>query len=148
MSAKENEALFEGSIEIYMTTLKFLEYVLSEPTKEYEISFEQFLVLRDIRYQENVTQMGIATERNVTRSAVSRQIKSLLKLNYISQTPDPKDQRRLYLHLTQRGAEVEKLINQKVHLVFEGWIIKFGQKKVDMLLKLLKEFGNEVINLK
>ncbi|WP_367371129.1 hypothetical protein [Pediococcus parvulus] len=62
MSAKENEALFEGSIEIYMTTLKFLEYVLSEPTKEYEISFEQFLVLRDIRYQENVTQMGIAAE--------------------------------------------------------------------------------------
>jgi len=39
---KDNEKLFEGSIEIYMSTLKFLEYVLSEPTKQYHISFEQF----------------------------------------------------------------------------------------------------------
>ncbi|GAB5051747.1 MarR family winged helix-turn-helix transcriptional regulator [Pediococcus ethanolidurans] len=146
MKTKNNDKLFEGSVEIYMSTLKFLEYVLSEPTKEYEISFEQFLVLRNICNNEKVTQMGIAAQRNVTRSAISRQIKSLLRLGYISQTPDQKDKRKLYLHLTKRGAEVEQLIDRKVHLVFEGWVAKFGQKKVESLLKLLKEFGNQVIN--
>lgn len=75
MKTKNNDKLFEGSVEIYMSTLKFLEYVLSEPTKEYEISFEQFLVLRNICNNEKVTQMGIAAQRNVTRSAISRQIK-------------------------------------------------------------------------
>ncbi|WPC20399.1 hypothetical protein N6G96_02470 [Pediococcus inopinatus] len=55
---KDNEKLFEGSIEIYMSTLKFLEYVLSEPTKQYHISFEQFLILRNVRYRDDVTQMG------------------------------------------------------------------------------------------
>ncbi|WPC18213.1 MarR family transcriptional regulator [Pediococcus inopinatus] len=145
---KDNEKLFEGSIEIYMSTLKFLEYVLSEPTKQYHISFEQFLILRNVRYRDDVTQMGIAAERGVTRSAIARQIKSLLQLGYISQTPEPKDQRKLYLRLTDQGIEVEKLIDQNVHKVFKSWIDKMGEEKVTELLDLLEEFGQKIMNQK
>ncbi|AMV60857.1 Transcriptional regulator, MarR family [Pediococcus damnosus] len=142
---KNNEELFEGSVEIYMSTLKFLEQVLSEPTKQYHISFEQFLILRNVRYHDDVTQMGIAEQRKVTRSAIARQIKSLLQLEYISQTPEPKDQRKLYLRLTDRGAEVEDQIDQEVHKVFEGWVAKMGEDKVTELLKLLQEFGSKIM---
>lgn len=145
---KDNEKLFEGSIEIYMSTLKFLEYVLSEPTKQYHISFEQFLILRNVRYRDDVTQMGIAAERGATRSAIARQIKSLLQLGYISQTPEPKDQRKLYLRLTDQGIEVEKLIDQNVHKVFKSWIDKMGEEKVTELLDLLEEFGQKIMNQK
>jgi DNA-binding MarR family transcriptional regulator len=88
-----------------------------------------------------VTLARIADNRGVTRSAISRQIKVLLNLDYIYQQRDDKDHRRQYLHLTPRGRQIEEIVTQKASDRFTSWVNIFGQEKAESLLDFIKEFS-------
>jgi len=89
--------------------------------------------------------MDIAEQRGVTRSAISRQIKVLLKHKYVYQKADPLDRRRLFLHLTKSGKAVEEEINENVALRFSGWVNIFGEDKASEILDFIEEFDNRIV---
>lgn len=113
----EVQQLLDEYIDVYIKSLKYLDTFVSEPAMEYNLSFEQYLILHDIAEKANVTLARIADKRGVTRSAISRQIKVLLNLDYIYQQRDEKDHRRQYLHLTPRGRQIEEIVTKKKHAV-------------------------------
>nr|MWN21540.1 MarR family transcriptional regulator [Leuconostoc lactis] len=66
---------------------------LSQPMREYGLSFEQWLIMASIARSETpLTLTEIAAERDVTKGAVGRQLKPMLALDFVIQTPDEKDQ--------------------------------------------------------
>ena len=83
--AEQEQSLLDAFIDVYMSSLKYLDEFVSEPAKEFHLSFEQYLILREITRNHDVTLMDIASKRQVTRSAISRQIKVLLKQGYLRQ---------------------------------------------------------------
>lgn len=85
--SKSNADLLKEAIDVYLSSLKYLDNFVSEPATKYGLSFEQYLILHTIAEQDNVSLMDIASERRVTRSAISRQIKVLLQHDYIYQKP-------------------------------------------------------------
>lgn len=105
--------LLDEYIDVYMTSLKYLDSFISEPAMAFKLSFEQYLIMHTIKESQNVTLVDIADSRKVTRSAISRQIKVLLGLEYIYQERDSNDRRRQYLRLTPRGDEIERVISKK-----------------------------------
>ncbi|MTV82479.1 MarR family winged helix-turn-helix transcriptional regulator [Secundilactobacillus folii] len=133
--------LLDEYINVYIKSLKYLDSFVSEPAMKYNLSFEQYLILHDIAKQDNVTLAGIADRRGVTRSAVSRQIKVLLKLDYIYQQRDEKDHRRQYLHLTPRGRQIEAALSKTASERFGGWIDIFGEDRATDLLHFIREFS-------
>lgn len=133
--------LLEKYIDAYLSTLKYLDDFVSQPALEYNLSFEQYLIIREIAQRDGLTMTDIVDERNVTRAAISRQIKMLLKRNYVYQEADANDRRRMLLHLTPDGKEAERIISKKVRERFNGWIDIFGQAKAEEILTFIKEFG-------
>ena len=97
------DQLLDKAINIYLTGLKGIESFISEPASEYNLSFEQFLILRKIINHPNIKLMDIAEQRQVTRSAVSRQLKVLFQQKYVEQKADPADRRRMFLVATKKG---------------------------------------------
>ncbi|YAB14067.1 MarR family transcriptional regulator [Lactiplantibacillus plantarum] len=103
MNSDELSKLLNDYFEAYQNTTKIMMDLVAWPLSQNKLSFEQFLILRRIATTDEVTLNDIAIQRQVTRSAISRQVKSLLMQHYVFQVPDPRDRRRLYLHLTERG---------------------------------------------
>lgn len=114
------------------------------PLSQHKLSFEQYLILRRIATSDEVTLNDIAVERQVTRSAISRQVKALLSQHYVFQVPDPQDRRRLYLHLTERGQRVETLVDQAISRQFEIWMTEIGTPQLEQLISTLSDFSERV----
>ncbi|QBO35648.1 MarR family transcriptional regulator [Periweissella cryptocerci] len=133
--------LLEKYIDAYLSTLKYLDDFVSQTAIEYNLSFEQYLIIREIAQRDGLTMTDIVDERNVTRAAISRQIKMLLKRNYVYQEADANDRRRMLLHLTPDGKEAERIISKKVRERFNGWIDIFGQAKAEEILSFIQDFG-------
>ena len=139
--AEQEQSLLDAFIDVYMSSLKYLDEFVSEPAKAFHLSFEQYLILREITRNHNVTLMDIASKRQVTRSAISRQIKVLLKQGYLRQQPDENDRRRLYLIATDAGIRAERVIRQRINQRFQGWVDVYGNDRAHDILKFIQDFS-------
>ncbi|KRM54890.1 MarR family winged helix-turn-helix transcriptional regulator [Secundilactobacillus malefermentans] len=137
----EKENLLDSFIEAYMKSIKYLDEFISQPASDYHLSFEQYLILHDIARRPDLTLVDIAANRHVTRSAISRQIKVLLNQEYIVQVPDESDRRRLYLHLTESGTNVEQIVSEKNKQRFQGWIDYYGEDRAKDILGFIRDFS-------
>lgn len=139
--------LLNSYFEAYQNTTKIMTDLVAWPLSQNKLSFEQFLILRRIATGDQVTLNDIAVQRQVTRSAISRQVKALLTAHYVFQVPDPRDRRRLYLHLTERGQQIEVVINQAIAKHFDLWVSQLGAGKLDQVFKTMDTFSQQVTNL-
>jgi DNA-binding MarR family transcriptional regulator len=145
MMSQAHDALLEAYIDVYMSGFKYISDLVSEPTKEFNLSFEQYLIMRDIAAGQQVAMSDIATKRGVTKAAISRQIRVMLEHHYIEQERDAADRRRLYLRLTPEGQKVALSINQAIHQRFHGWIALFGEEEAQELLRLMRKVSTKII---
>jgi DNA-binding MarR family transcriptional regulator len=139
--------LLNSYFEAYQDATKNMADLVAWPLSQNKLSFEQFLILRRITDSDQVTLNDIAVQRQVTRSAISRQVKALLTQHYVFQVPDPQDRRRLYLHLTERGQQVENVVNQAITKHFDTWVNQLGAEQIDQVLKMMEGFCQQVAQL-
>lgn len=142
---RRDEELLDQAINLYLSALKGLGTFVSQPSAEYSLSFEQYLILRTIVKQPNIKLMDIANQRKVTRSAVSRQLKILLSHGYVKQTADPNDRRKMFLTATGDGRRVEADIRRLVMARFSSWLDTFGEERGAQLLSLLADFDQQIV---
>jgi len=147
MNNVELNKLLNDYFEAYQNTTKIMMDLVAQPLSQNKLSFEQFLILRRIAMTEQVTLNDIATQRQVTRSAISRQVKALLMQHYIFQVPDPQDRRRLYLHMTEHGQQIEQSVDQAITQHFNYWVSQLGAPKIDQVLKIMATFSHQVTQL-
>lgn len=139
--------LLNSYFEAYQDATKNMADLVAWPLSQNKLSFEQFLILRRITDSDQVTLNDIAVQRQVTRSAISRQVKALLTQHYVFQVPDPQDRRRLYLHLTERGQQVENIVNLAITKHFDTWVNQLGAEQIDQVLKMMEGFCQQVAQL-
>ena len=92
---------YNKSIELIGT---LLESKISDP----QVSFDMFMIMHIIEQSgsEPITLSEIAETQEVTKSAISRKVGTLLDLGLIEQKSDRVDRRKKYLTLTNRGREM------------------------------------------
>lgn len=74
-----------------------------------DIGFSQFKILMALKWHEGVQQKDIANKLGQTEASVSRQIKLLDDVGYLTSIPSPKDRRQ---HITTLSAKGEALIDK------------------------------------
>lgn len=139
------DELLNQAIDIYMSSLKGLEHFVSQPAARYSLSFEQYLILQEVVRSPGIKLMDIAEKRRVTRSAVSRQLRVLIRNDYIKQEPDQADRRKVSLAATPAGRAVVIKIERRISERFAKWVAVFGEERGRLLLQLLDEFNHQVI---
>ncbi|MFD1466443.1 MarR family winged helix-turn-helix transcriptional regulator [Lapidilactobacillus mulanensis] len=143
--SEPHDALLEDYIDVYMSGFKYISDLVSEPTKKFNLSFEQFLIMRDIADGQQVAMSDVALKRGVTKAAISRQIRVMLEHDYIAQERDAVDRRRQYLRLTTKGQEVTQAIEQAIRERFDYWIDLFGKDDAQELLRLMRRVSTEIL---
>ncbi|ETY75081.1 MarR family transcriptional regulator [Lactiplantibacillus fabifermentans T30PCM01] len=147
MENAELNSLLNTYFEAYQGTTRIMADLVAWPLSQNKLSFEQFLILRRIATSDEVTLNDIALQRQVTRSAISRQVKALLAQHYVFQVPDPRDRRRLYLHLTAGGQRVELLVNEAITEHFDLWVKRLGASQIGEALTMMEKFSDQVLQL-
>lgn len=136
--------LVKKYINAYLSTLKYLNDTVAEPAATYDLSFEQYLIMHSVAQHDGLTLTDIVAKRQVTRAAVSRQIKMLLRKQYIWQEPDEMDRRRQLLHLTQHGKQIEMLLTSRIETRFEGWLAALGEERSVDVLRFMTRFDDKI----
>ena len=139
------DELLNQAIDIYMSSLKGLEHFVSQPAARYSLSFEQYLILQEVVRSPGIKLMDIAEKRRVTRSAISRQLRVLIRNDYIKQEPDQADRRKVSLAATPAGRAVAIKIERRISERFVKWVAVFGEERGRLLLQLLDESNHQVI---
>jgi len=100
-------ALLEQTLDKFWETIPPLwgtirAHIRAVATENFEISVEQFHILRFIRRGcQSVS--GLADARNISRPAVSNGVDALVQKGLVARTPDQVDRRRISLSLTPEG---------------------------------------------
>lgn len=132
-------------INAYLSTIKYLNEMVAVPAAQYDLSFEQYLIMQGIAQHDGLTLTDIVAKRQVTRAAVSRQIRMLLRKQYIWQEEDVTDRRRMLLHLTKRGQEVERELTDRIECRFDSWLISLGEERATEILKYMIKFDEKAL---
>lgn len=142
----KNSDLLSEFVSVYMSALKNLEKLISQPANPYGASFEQWLIMAAVsQSEEPLTMTEIAKDRGVTKGAIARQLKPLFDRGYLTQEKDPDDRRRVLLVLTPKGAEVEAIIAQSVRQRFNKWLDIFGISEGKEFLKTLRRLDALIV---
>lgn len=116
---------------LYRWLINNLSESMSRESQKYGLSFDQFLVMHEIQNANNeTTNSALADKMQVSRSAISRQCRSLRKMAFIAEQSDENDQRIRRVHLTEKGLEVYR------HLLFYY---------VDLYKDLQNEIGQDTV---
>lgn len=143
-----HDELLTEFIGIYMSALKNLEKLISQPTSEFGISFEQWLIMAAVTKNKNekpLTMTEIAATRGVTKGAVARQLKPLFEREYLQQIQDAADRRRVLLVLTPKGQDIESVITLRVNKRFNEWLDIYGHDEGLDLLKTLHRLDDLIV---
>ena len=118
-----------------------VEEELSQALKPYEISLQQFNVLRILRGQKGIAaNLSTVQERMVNRmSNTTRLIDKLIDKNYVKRTICEKNRRKIELFITKKGME----ILEKIDIVVDKAELKITQRLSpgdrERLVSLLKQ---------
>ncbi len=133
----ETNQLMTMFIDTYSKTLKDLNLVLQSSMATYQVSFEQYQILRDIANERVTNLTDIVRLRGVTKPAIARQLRTLRDLDYVTQKTATHDRRQHVLNLTAAGRQVEHDITDDVNQLFDQFVAAVGIDKVTELRDLL-----------
>ncbi|HIW71371.1 MAG TPA: MarR family transcriptional regulator [Candidatus Levilactobacillus faecigallinarum] len=111
---QSEERVFETFLRQYREIFCVLINAAEQITGQYSLSFEQYLLLKQIHEQRNITLSELADDTRTTRSAAARKLRALLLDGYVEQEAKMDDRRVKYLRLTPKGEKVE----DEIHDVF------------------------------
>lgn len=100
-------------------TVRIYKNKLTSKLKENdaELSFEQYMILLQLRAREDLTQQDLANHLQKDKSIILRQINALIEKRYVIRLNDKVDKRKKNLIMTQKGYEalaISKAIAKKL----------------------------------
>jgi len=109
---QNEERVFEAFLRQYREIFRVMINAAEQITGQYSVSFEQYLLLKQIHEQRNITLSELADSTHTTRSAAARKLRALLLDGFVEQEAKMDDRRVKYLRLTTKGVTVEHDIRQ------------------------------------
>lgn len=138
--------MLDDFLKYYSTVLRYMDDYISEPIKQFHLTFDAFLIMHEIgSSRQPLLLMDIAENHHVSRSAISRQISVLLKYDYIYQVANPADRRQKSLLLTTKGQDIDQQLIAAIQNVFDSWIKQLGGNRVEGMLDFFSDFTTQVI---
>lgn len=125
----------------YNKSIKLIGTLLESKMSDPQVSFDMFMIMHFIKQAdgEAITLSSIADAQEVTKSAISRKIGTLLDLGLVEQNNDKQDRRKKYLKLTQKGIDLYEENDRIFREMLDVVARKFGK---DDFVKTLEHINS------
>lgn len=117
----------------------YIKTLISKLLKEegFSITNEQWIVLKAIASNPNMSQTEIAEKSLKDKTNITRILDLLEKSTYIERRRDDMDRRMNRIHITQQGRRILKAVNPVIQKTDEICSLSLNKKEVRELIKLL-----------
>jgi len=117
----------------------YIKTLISKLLKEegFSITNEQWIVLKAIASNPNMSQTEIAEKSLKDKTNITRILDLLEKSTYIERRKDDMDRRMNRIHITQQGRRILKAVNPVIQKTDEICSLSQNKKDVRELIKLL-----------
>lgn len=133
---------------LYRWLINNLSECMSKESQKYGLSFDQFLVMHEIQNANNeTTNSALADKMQVSRSAISRQCRSLRKMAFIAEQSDENDQRIRRVHLTDKGMQVYRHLLFYYLDLYNDLKEEIGEDKVEATIGQSKEIFERMVTI-
>ncbi|MFA9353780.1 MarR family winged helix-turn-helix transcriptional regulator [Pediococcus pentosaceus] len=125
----------------YNKSIKLIGTLLESKMSDPQVSFDMFMIMHFIKQAdgEAITLSSIADAQEVTKSAISRKIGTLLDLGLVEQNNDKQDRRKKYLKLTPKGIDLYEENDRIFREMLDVVASKFGK---DDFVKTLEHINS------
>ncbi len=115
---------------------------LMETLKPYDISIEQFNVLRILRGQKsNPVNMGFLQDQMVAKTSnTTRLVDKLLLKELVDRQICPENRRKMEVIITEKGLKLLEIVDKLVEETEENIVSVFSDQEKEQLLTLLEKF--------
>jgi DNA-binding MarR family transcriptional regulator len=108
-------------------------HIRSVATENFDISVEQFHILRYIR-RGNWSVSDLAEAKNISRPAISQGVDTLVHKGYITRTPNPQDRRYVQLELTPAGNDLLDTVFQNTRAWMKSKLASFSLDELSEII--------------
>jgi DNA-binding MarR family transcriptional regulator len=128
-----------------MYTQNVLAEKFNELLKPYDISGEQYNVLRILRGQKgNPANMSVIQERMLAKTSnTTRLVDKLLLKNYVTREVCPENRRKIEVLITQKGLDILKELDPKVIEHENAFSQNLNAYEIEQLNHLLEKYRNK-----
>lgn len=129
-----------------MYTQNIIAEKFNEILKPYDISGEQYNVLRILRGQKGCpANMCVIQERMLARTSnTTRLVDKLLLKEFVTREVCPENRRKIEVTITQKGLDVLKELDPKVNEHEETFSRNLNNDEIIMLNQLLEKYRNQI----
>lgn len=129
-----------------MYTQNILAEKFNEILKPYDISGEQYNVLRILRGQKgNPANMSVIQERMLAKTSnTTRLVDKLLLKEFVTREVCPINRRKIEVSITQKGLDVLKELDPKVMEHEEAFSKNLNNDEIITLNQLLEKYRNQI----
>jgi len=129
--------LMQSIYSFYQGTQRHLETVLA---KHHEITFSQFLILISVTYRKEgcvMSQVTLADFLNITEATVSRHIKTLVALGFLTKEKASTNKKSFDLALTSHGEKVVKKAEKRIMQEIDSFLNHVTNKDSKIIINNL-----------
>jgi len=119
------------------TTLNLLRKNFNREIKKFDLSSEQYGVLKLVSSEEKLTPTQIAALLNRDKATVTRIIKSLDNKNLIKK--ESINNRSFYIKITQNGINMLQQADEVAIKYYKMMLDKVGEKDINHMIETLKK---------
>jgi len=125
-----------------MYTQNVIQDRFSELMKPYDLSGEQYNVLRILRGQKgNPANMCVIQERMLAKTSnTTRLVDKLLLKDYVTRNVCPDNRRKIEVTITQKGLDVLKELDPKVNAHEREFASNISTEELELLNQLLEKY--------
>jgi DNA-binding MarR family transcriptional regulator len=127
-----------------MYTQNVLTETFNEIRKPYDISGEQYNVLRILRGQKgNPSNMSVIQERMIAKNSnTTRLIDKLLLKNLVTRKVCPENRRKIEILITQKGLDLLEELDPRILETEKKFANNLNQTEITQLNSLLEKYRN------
>lgn len=141
----EEKELMRTFTDVYFKTMKDMTTILQTATAPFNMSFEQYQIMRDVAHKRADSLTELVKLRGVTKPAIARQLRALRSLNYVRQKVSDSDRRRHVLSLTRKGKQVEQEVEDNMEDRLSTVMLALGSDDIQTLQALLNKLDEKVL---
>ncbi len=127
---------------LWQTTVTW-QRVIKKTLDIYDISHAQFVIMAVLlwfeEHQERPTQIAIARLSKLDKMTVSKSLKKLVSLGYMSREESQQDTRAKWVHLTPQGKKLASTLVPIVEKIDETFFGALGQDERQGLIRSLNK---------
>ncbi|PLR99096.1 MarR family winged helix-turn-helix transcriptional regulator [Bacillus sp. T33-2] len=147
MSEKNIQDLVDRYIAVSFSVTKKGESLIKEQIGS-DLTSDQHYTLRYINRVGSCTSSELAEEFEVKKSAITAIINRMWEKGLIKRTRDENDRRVVYLTLTDKGAELYKKTEERIHKLVGSFISKFDASEIKQFIDTYEKLNKVLIEIK